>query len=203
MAPTHAAPGRPGRLQSLPATWLRKLGVSGEGAIDTDDVHSSSLIWCPKSSLARSQRRLGSAVPGSSGPATGFGPAALKPRPSDSYRGRLAYLRDEGLPDGCQLNRASEQDFRCFVDDQAKLRRGDLVLADNGNLRAVWTDDTGSHCGLQFLGDAMVQYVIFKRRPGPVALGGGKRVSRVAGRDTIDGVLRQIDAFDLTSLLYE
>ena len=68
---------------------------------------------------------------------------------------------------------------------------------DNGNLRAVWKDDHENQMGLQFLGESMVQYVIFKRREPD------QPISRVAGRDTFEGLKRQIDAFELGSLLYE
>ena len=69
----------------------------------------------------------------------------------------------------------------------------------NGNLRAVWDDDNDGdrHVALQFLGGGHVQYVIFKRRPGVV------KVSRVAGADTLDGIRRQVQAFDLNPLVYE
>ncbi len=62
---------------------------------------------------------------------------------------------------------------------------------DNGNFRAVWKDKNGDHLGVQFLGDQMAEYVIFKHRP---AAGS---VSRVAGIDTLEGVITQLHAFDL------
>ena len=68
---------------------------------------------------------------------------------------------------------------------------------DNGNLRAVWKDGHESHLGLQFLGESMVQYVIFKRREPD------QPISRVAGRNTFEGLRWQIDSFELGSLLYE
>jgi len=68
---------------------------------------------------------------------------------------------------------------------------------DNGNLRAVWKDEQGAHLGLQFLGGGMVQYVIFKRRRQE------QPVSRVSGCDSLEGLERQIDAFELHSLLCE
>ncbi len=71
------------------------------------------------------------------------------------------------------------------------------MLVDNGNIRAIWKDGQSSHLGLQFLGGGMAQYVIFRRR------GSGQQISRVAGRDSLKGVLRQIDAFDLDALLYK
>ncbi len=68
---------------------------------------------------------------------------------------------------------------------------------DNGNLRAIWKDDQGARLGLQFLGGSIVQYVIFKRRSQ------GQPISRVTGRDSLEGLERQIDAFELDSLLYD
>ena len=68
---------------------------------------------------------------------------------------------------------------------------------DNGNLRAIWKDNDGARLALQFLGGRMVQYVIFKQREKE------QHVSRVAGRDSIDGFERQIHAFELHSLLFE
>jgi len=40
--------------------------------------------------------------------------------------------------------------------------RESLFLRDNGNLRAVWSDDEGNCVGIQFFGDS-ARYVIFKR----------------------------------------
>ena len=68
---------------------------------------------------------------------------------------------------------------------------------ENGNLRAIWRDGQGTRMGLQFLGSGKLQYVIFKRH------GGEDKISRASGRDNFDGIARQIDAFDLHSLLSE
>ncbi len=115
----------------------------------------------------------------------------------DSYASRIEYLRNEAAHDGYALSRDSEMDFQQFVRSISGLRKGGLVLTDDGNIRAIWRDGHGSHLGSQFLGGRMVQYVVFKRRAD------GQQISRVAGRDSLAGVLRQIDAFDLGSLLYE
>ena len=66
---------------------------------------------------------------------------------------------------------------------------------DNGNLRAIWKNEAGSRVGIQFLGSQMAEYVIFRRRPATTD------VSRVAGIDTLEGIKRQIHAFDLNSLV--
>ena len=115
----------------------------------------------------------------------------------DTYRSRIAYLKDEAAQDGYALNRDSEGDFKRFVQSNPTMRKGDLALLDNGNLRAIWKDEQGSRSGLQFLGGDMLQYVIFRRRQADHG------ISRVAGRDSLDGISKQIDAFDHQVLLSE
>ena len=113
-----------------------------------------------------------------------------------AYTERIAVLRAEAMLDGFSLSHESEEDFWNFIRSAPFVRKGGLVLMDNGNLRAVWKGDRGTHVGLQFLGSGTVQYVIFKRRVGAL------QTSRVSGRDSFDGVRRQINAFDLPSLIY-
>ena len=101
------------------------------------------------------------------------------------------------MDDGYSLSLTSEVDFLDFVESEPRLIKGNLVLMDNGNLRAIWKDGQGTRFGLQFSGRGMVQYVIFKQRDPK------RPTSRVAGRDTFDGVRRQIEAFELGHLLYQ
>ena len=112
-----------------------------------------------------------------------------------AYRSRIEALRSDAEFDGFIVNEASERDFWSFVNSVSFLRKAEVVLVDNGNLRAVWDGKDGSHLGLQFLGNRLVEYVIFKRRQTD------RDVSRAAGRDTLDGIKKQIHAFDLTLLL--
>lgn len=113
-----------------------------------------------------------------------------------SYKHRIKVLKEQAELDGYSLNVPSEAAFLEFVEKNPLIRRGRLVLMENGNLRAVWKDDNGAHLGLQFVDSRTVQYVIFKQRQ-PSA-----PVSRVTGRDTMEGISRQIAAFDLDSALY-
>ena len=115
----------------------------------------------------------------------------------DAYMSRMTLLKDEAMHDGYVLNLASEIDFRYFVRSAPEIRKGNLVLMDNGNLRAIWKDKHEARLGLQFLGGRMVQYVIFKQRKKQ------QPISRVTGRDFLEGFERQIHAFELHSLLYE
>ena len=112
-----------------------------------------------------------------------------------AYGRRIEILRRDGELDGITVNKESLQDFWSFVESTPFAAKAELVLVDNGNLRAVWDGGDGSHLGFQFLGDHMVQYVIFRRRQG------SGHVSRVAGRDTLEGVKQQVRNFDLEVLL--
>lgn len=116
---------------------------------------------------------------------------------SDSYKSRIEFLREEALQEGFMLREASEIDFRRFVFSYPNFRKGSLVLTDSGNIRAIWKGCKGSLIGLQFLGDGMAQYVMFHQRENK------KEVSRVSGRDSIQGIVRQIDACDLAVLFVE
>lgn len=113
------------------------------------------------------------------------------------YLERLNVLCNQALEDGYGLSGQSAHDFLIFIHTEHQLRRGNLILMDNGNLRIMWKDEQGTQLGLQFLGDRVVQYVVFKQRRA------AKHVSRVAGRDTFDGLKRQIESFELKSLLCE
>ncbi len=113
-----------------------------------------------------------------------------------AYLQRIAELKKDAVADGIAMNPSSEREFRTFLGTRGFFRKGALFLLDNGNLRAIWKNEQGDHIGLQFLGNGAIQYVMFTHR-NPRA----KNVSRVAGRDTLDGVRRQILALDLADLL--
>ena len=131
--------------------------------------------------------------------APSLSPANMRGRgdKSAAYKSRIMYLQSEAAHDGYTVSPASELDFWQFVRTAPEKRRANLVLMDNGNLRAIWSDDHGSRLGIQFLGGGVVQYVIFKQQ------NHGQPKSRVAGRDSLEGLERQINVHDLFALLYE
>ena len=107
-----------------------------------------------------------------------------------AYHHRIETLRNDAEIDGFSVNEGSEANFWSFISSMPSARKAELVLMDNGNFRAVWKDNNGDHLGVQFLGEQMAEYVIFKHRS---AVG---NVSRVAGIDTLEGVITQLHAFD-------
>lgn len=195
--------GRAGDLGGLEglseAVDMKHLGVDGDGCLEIDpSSHPPRLIWIPK--------RHGSVVGHSDqDEREENGPRIVRllsehcaiASALDAYSSRIAYLRDEATYDGYEMNKDSEGDFRQFVRSMPYIRKGNLVLMDNGNIRAIWKNDQGGRLGLQFLGGNMVQYVIFRRRMA------AREISRVAGRDSLEGIVRQINAFQLHSLLCE
>jgi len=117
-------------------------------------------------------------------------------RIDQAYEIRIEELRSYAEVDGLTMNESSENDFWSFIMSLPFAGEAELVLLDNGNLRAIWDDDNGNHFGLQFLGDRELQYVIFRHR------NGRRKISRAAGRDSFDGVKLQIQTFDLETLLH-
>ena len=193
-----------GGLEGLPeAVDMTRFGVEGDGCLGIDaSSHPPRMIWISKrrastvrQSAQDEREESGSRI------VRMLAEVSAERRAIDSaldaYSSRIAYLRDEATHDGYDLNKSSEGDFRRFVRSRPYMRKGDLVLMDNGNLRAIWKGEEGGRLGLQFLGGSMVQYVIFNRRQPD------RRISRVSGRDSLEGIARQIDAFELHSLLAE
>ena len=114
----------------------------------------------------------------------------------DSYNKRIRDLKQIAVDDGISLNPASHIAFIKFFSANPALKQAGLIVKENGNLRAIWECENEAHVALQFLGDQTLQYVIFKQRK-PQA-----PVSRVSGRDTMDGIMHQFEAFDLKDDLY-
>ena len=202
MLAKRAEGGAVGRLTGLPLG--RDFSIQGEGRFRIDEgCRPPRMIWVSKHSEAPdySSARGGMveralAMLKDSRTETSV-ECATGTEALDAYVPRLQYLQKEAKHDGYSLNRASEIDFKQFIRTTRNIRTCDLVLLDNGNLRAIWKDGRKAHLGLQFLGDKVGQYVIFKQRSGKLP------VARVAGRDSLEAIGRQIDAFRLQSLIYE
>ncbi|MCY3729482.1 MAG: hypothetical protein OXF97_10875 [Nitrospira sp.] len=116
-----------------------------------------------------------------------------------AYTHRIEELRRFASEDDecSDIGKSSREDFWWFVKSMPLAKRAELVLMDNGNLRAVWKGDDKTHIGLQFLGSQLGEYVIFKRRLG------AKKVSRVVGIDTLEGLKKQVRAFDINIALLD
>lgn len=78
-----------------------------------------------------------------------------------AYQSRIKELNQYAKQDGFALNPTSESDFWSVIESVPLKQKAGLVLRENGNLRAVWKSGTGNRLALHFLGDRIVQYVIF------------------------------------------
>ena len=124
-----------------------------------------------------------------------------RPRPSsaasptaaqrEAYCDRIETLRGYANSDEISVQPGSEQDFWAFVESLPEAPKAEVVLMDNGNFRAIWEDPEQGRLAIQFMGAQRGEYVIFKRRPD------ASDISRAAGIDTLDGIKRQLGAFDL------
>lgn len=117
--------------------------------------------------------------------------AQARPNPIQQYRQRIAQLRKYGLEDGFNLNKASQNDFRCFVESIPAMRRASLILKENGNLRANWLDDGIGQAGIEFFGDGTAEFVFYDE-PSDVWK---------AGMGTLNEVKERIKSFGLAELV--
>lgn len=135
-------------------------------------------------------------IPGHATPRAAIPESSARIRRSRTrFERRLRELAREAEAEGYPFSRDSETVFRRFLDEYPALEPGRLFLMNDGNLRATWKEERGSHVGLQFLPDERVQYVIFTRRPS------SRTVSRVHGDDTLSGIPRILAAYDLRHVL--
>lgn len=112
------------------------------------------------------------------------------------YRQRIEALREFGLDEGVDLRAESVASFWQFVNDNVDYRRGGLVLTDEGNLSASWSEHPTDHVALEFLGGQEVGYVIFKGNS-------DDDVARAGGVDTMQGIVRRLEQIGLDTVLRE
>ena len=111
-----------------------------------------------------------------------------------AYEDRIDFLKEEAKIEKIPFNKKSESDFWSFIKSVQFIKKGSLFLGDDGNIYATWDDDKEDYLGLDFFGNDLIRYVIFKHRS-------GKKIDRVVGRENQQGIKEQILAFDLNSLL--
>ncbi len=112
-----------------------------------------------------------------------------------AFDDRIEELKVLAAKEGDSLNQNSLNNFLEFYKRNLLLKYERLVLMENGNLRAVWKGKQGEHIGFQFLQDGFIQFVIFKKRDS------NSVVSRIYGRDTVDGIMNLIKAFEIKNII--
>ena len=113
------------------------------------------------------------------------------------YVERIETLKELASEDGYDLDESSYNNFHKFLEKYPRLVHADLVLLDNGNLRAIWKGENGAEIGLQFLNDSRVQYVLFNEF-GPNCV-----ESRPYGKGGFEETMKKIKEFDLDKIMFE
>ncbi len=113
------------------------------------------------------------------------------------YAERIETLKELARDDGYDLHESSYANFTKFLEKHPRLAHADLVLLDNGNLRAIWKGENDAEIGLQFLQDSRVQYVLFNKS------GPNSSASRPYGRGEFKETMNQIKKFDLDNIMFE
>ena len=186
-------PPRPatGDLRSATPAYRTKTASSEQALPATGGVADSTSVYSTDAARQRTSpdRPSDATRPSYSPPSTDARVQADKVR--NAYARRMDELRGYGKLDGVHMNEESQRDFWSFVPSEATNNKAQLVLMDNGNLRAVWRYSGPNHIGIQFLGRDSVEYVIFERR------GDSEDISRVSGIATLEGVKGRFLAFVL------
>ena len=113
------------------------------------------------------------------------------------YDERIETLNELAREDGYELDESSYNNFHNFLEKYPRLVHADLVLLDNGNLRAIWKGENCTEIGLQFLKDSRVQYVLFNES------GPNNAESRPYGRGGFEETMKKIKEFDLDKIMFE
>lgn len=108
-----------------------------------------------------------------------------------AYQARIGTLKSYAKMDKIEFRDTSEKDFWEFIQRWVPFaRKANVVVTDDGNLRIVWRTEKNEHLGIEFLGDSRVEYVMWRDGLEPKA-----------GRDTLDGVTKQIRVSGFISVL--
>ena len=113
------------------------------------------------------------------------------------YVERIETLKELAGEEGYVLDESSYNNFHKFLGKYPRLVHADLVMLDNGNLRAIWKGEKGTEVGLQFLKDSRVQYVLFNEF-GPNCV-----ESRPYGKGGFEETMKKIKEFDLDKIMFE
>jgi hypothetical protein len=123
--------------------------------------------------------------------------AVLAGQITEAVRERIASLKDLAFAESLSISASSESDLFQFLKMTAVEKRPSVFLLESGNFRFVWKNARGEQIGVQFLGDGVVQFVLFAYRTN------AQMVVRSCGRDSVEGILQQIDGLRLSGLIHE
>ncbi len=114
---------------------------------------------------------------------------------SEHYTQRLAYLRQEGQIENISINSDSQSAFWQLLDVIPDAKQAEIILLDNGNLRAYWRNEAREYVGLEIVNDASLRCLMHKRSQS------GEFDTKIVRSSTIDEMIEAIDAFGMLFLL--
>lgn len=79
------------------------------------------------------------------------------------FDARLDALGETAVEDEIEISKESQSDARAFVEGLTDVRQPSVFLSGNGNTRLRWANERGEKVGLQFRGNAEVQFIFFKQ----------------------------------------
>jgi hypothetical protein len=109
---------------------------------------------------------------------------------------RLRELHVDALRNAEPFSESSLADLRSFLASISLIERPAIFLLDDGNLRAVWRNAAKEQIGMQFLGNGVVQFVMFVKRQHPPIM------SRDAGTDALANMRARIEGNGCAHLLF-
>lgn len=107
---------------------------------------------------------------------------------------RIAELKEFGREEGTIYSAESEDGLRKFLQLYQPVCRPNVFLLPNGNFRAVWKDKGGDQLGLQFRGQAVVQFAAFARSKDETLTS--------SGRVTLRGIRKLVSGLGLERLVF-
>ena len=79
------------------------------------------------------------------------------------FDARLRELDETAVEDDIKISLDAQSDAKAFVKGLTGVRQPSVFLSGNGNIRLRWANERGEKVGLQFRGNAEVQYIFFKQ----------------------------------------
>ena len=84
------------------------------------------------------------------------------------YQQRITDLETIAAQEDITISASSLEDFRTFLQDLPSLPRAGLILTDQGNLVAIWTDAQHTAVEVEFSGNQECKLIAFPKPTGPL-----------------------------------
>jgi len=108
---------------------------------------------------------------------------------------RIRQLKTDAVKSNEPFSEASEKALKSFLKSLPFGKAPSIFLMESGNLRAVWRGIDRRQIALQFRDEDDLQFVFFFKR-------NSEQIRPAYGRDSAEGIIRQIEAFNLSGLLF-